>query len=87
MASPSGETALYAGHALSDAFLSEIEGLSVSTPSTATRTVRLNNDLAQADHRVLGTPLWRRAEPGEDSALAAALITDLTLWARQCAVS
>lgn len=45
------------------------------------RTVRLDGDPRPADAHVPGVPLWRRAEPGEDGALAAALAADLAAWA------
>ena len=80
------DATLYAGHALSEAFLAELEG---ATPSSLPngRTVRLQSDAAEADVKLPGTPLWRRAEPGEDRALATAITTDLADWAKQCAAS
>lgn len=79
----SGST-LYAGHAVSDAFLDALEQ-ATPLPLFPLRTLRLENDAGEADARVAGTPLWRRAEPGDDAALAAALAADLTDWVRQCA--
>jgi hypothetical protein len=77
-------TKLYAGNALSEAFLAELEGM-VPVPLAPLRTVRLESDLAECDLRVAGSPLWRRAEPGEDPALALALATDLAEWTHTCA--
>lgn len=75
---------LYAGHAISDDFLNVLES-AIPTPLAPLRTLRLESDAGEADARIAGTPLWRRAEPGDDSALAAKLVTDLTDWVRQCA--
>lgn len=49
------------------------------------RTIRLQSDPAPADLKLPGAPLWRRAEPGNDPALAALLADDLTDWVRRCA--
>ena len=49
------------------------------------RTVRLNSDAAEADAKLAGTPLWRRAEPGDDPELAAAMVADIAWWMSQCA--
>ena len=82
----SGETELYAGHRLGGAFLDE---LATAKPAVleAVRTVRLASDAGDADLKVAGSPLWRRAEPGEDPALAAVLADDLLAWVKTCAVS
>lgn len=75
---------LYAGHAISDAFLDTLEHMTPS-PLHPLRTLRLESDAGEADDRLAGSPLWRRAEPGDDAALAAALVADLTDWVTQCA--
>jgi hypothetical protein len=49
------------------------------------RVVRLEGDTRPADRTVLGTPLWRRSEPGNDPVLAKLLGEDLAHWIRQCA--
>ena len=72
-------TPLYAGHVLSDRFLSELEAVLLPNHSTL-RTIRLESDGAEADLKLAGTPLWRRAEPGEDAALAAAIVGDIAAW-------
>lgn len=77
-------SALYAGHAISDDFLAALEAASIP-PSTPLRTLRLESDAGDADAKIAGSPLWRRAEPGDDPALAAALVADLTEWVKQCA--
>ena len=50
-------------------------------PVGGARTVRLESDGAPADASVPGTPLWRRAEPGRDDALARALADQVRDWA------
>lgn len=79
----SGST-LYAGHAISDAFLAALE-VAPTAPVAPLRTLRLESDAGDADAKILGSPLWRRAEPGDDPGLAAALVADLTDWVTQCA--
>jgi len=49
------------------------------------RVVRLDTDPAVADRKVEGAPLWRRAEPGDDAALAALLADDIADWIDRCA--
>ena len=80
----SPDATLFAGHALSDVFLAALEG-STPFPLPNVRTLRLESDTGEADARLAGGPLWRRAEPGEDKALAAAITADLADWAKQCA--
>lgn len=75
---------LYAGHALNDTFLADL-GSASPAASGIVRTVRLASDNLDADLKLEGAPLWRRAEPGEDPALAAALIDDIADWASRCA--
>jgi alpha-beta hydrolase superfamily lysophospholipase len=77
-------SALYAGHAISDAFLAALE-VAPTAPVAPLRTLRLESDAGDADAKILGSPLWRRAEPGDDPGLAAALVADLTDWVTQCA--
>lgn len=77
-------SALYAGHAISDAFLAALE-VAPTMPTAPLRTLRLESDASDADSKIAGSPLWRRAEPGDDPELAAALVADLTDWVMQCA--
>ena len=81
-----GESGLYAGHRLSDAFPAELETATVA-PVAPLRVARLERDAGEADVKLPGTPLWRRAEPGEDAELAAAIAADLAEWTMTCAAS
>ena len=53
-------------------------------PGIPRRVVRLQSDPQPADRHVPGAPLWRRAEPGNDPALAAGLADDIAAWVRAC---
>lgn len=59
--------------------------LSAATLPQAARTVRLASDAADADARLDGPALWRRAEPGTDAALASALAEQVAKWSDRCA--
>ncbi len=48
------------------------------------RIVRLTTDPQTADLHINGSPLWRRAEPGNDLALAQRLAVDIADWMRAC---
>jgi hypothetical protein len=48
------------------------------------RTVRLATDRAEADLKLQGPPLWRRAEPQNSSELAEAMASDISQWVRTC---
>ena len=50
------------------------------------RTVRLEDEAGDADARLGGTPLWRRAEPDHDAALAATVVADIAEWMMSCGV-
>ncbi len=70
----------FAGNALSPAFLAELDNAGLE----AARTIRLNSDPKDADARYPGAPLWRRAEPDNDPALAALLADDIAAWIHAC---
>jgi hypothetical protein len=76
----SGEAGDFAGNVISRAMLSEIDYF---RPARA-RTVRFDSDPNPADLRLPGAPLWRRAEPDNDPALAALLADDIAAWVRRC---
>jgi pimeloyl-ACP methyl ester carboxylesterase len=46
------------------------------------RTVRLATDRAEADLKLEGPPLWRRAEPQNSYELAEAMASDISQWMR-----
>ena len=48
------------------------------------RVVRLESDPRDADLKIAGTPLWRRAEPDNDAALVARLADDIAAWIVHC---
>ncbi len=64
-----------------------LPGLSAAMAVTEhpVRVVRLGSDPAPADLRIDAAPLWRRAEPGQDLALAETLADDLAGWTVACA--
>lgn len=79
----SAPTVEIAGNRIATALLAD---LATATPSTdhPCRIVRLGTDPDHADLRIDAAPLWRRAEPGDDPALAALLADDLAAWSRAC---
>jgi hypothetical protein len=36
---------------------------------------------------IAGTPLWLRAEPGEDAAMASAIAADIAAWSKSCGIT
>lgn len=70
----------FGGNRLSAAFQTELDN---AAPEAA-RTVRIDRDPRDADLRIDAAPLWRRAEPDNDPALAALLADDIAAWVRAC---
>jgi alpha-beta hydrolase superfamily lysophospholipase len=70
---------LLAGNALSSAMVAQI-GIAEAQPVEPLRSVGLGAD------GIAGTPLWLRAEPGEDAAMAAAIAADIIAWSRTCGI-
>jgi hypothetical protein len=70
----------FGGNRLTPQILSELAG---AAPAEA-RIVRLDGDPKPADRKIPGSPLWRRAEPDNDPALAALLADDIAAWVRAC---
>jgi hypothetical protein len=70
----------FGGNRLSLRFLTELDGGLV----VEGRTVRLESDAGLAELKMPGSPLWRRAEPDNDAALAARLAEDIAQWLRAC---
>ena len=74
-----------AGNVIDPALFAALEA-SVPEAAETVRVARLAGDAGDADVLLPGTPLWRRAEPGEDDVLAAAMIDDIAQWVASCAV-
>lgn len=74
-----------AGNVLRPDLFSALEK-TVPGESGTIRTVRLDEDAGEADAQVGGLPLWRRAEPDHDPALAAAVVRDIADWMTSCGV-
>jgi len=71
---------LLAGNHLSPAMIAQ---LATSEPQAveSLRSVALGAD------GITGTPLWLRAEPGEDAAMAGAIAADIAAWSKTCGIS
>lgn len=74
------EPQLLAGNRLSPAMIAQLSGAEIQ-PVAPLRTVALGAD------GIAGTPLWLRAEPGEDAAMAEAIATDIAAWSKTCGIS
>lgn len=68
-----------AGNDIHPAFFNALQA-AVPGADGLSRTVRLRDDAADADMRIPGTPLWRRAEPGHDPVMADAVVADIVGW-------
>lgn len=68
-----------AGYSLSASMVRE---LASAAPSGAgpVRLVRLCDDPLPCDSQITGAPLWLRAEPGHDAAMAQAMAHDIASW-------
>ncbi len=71
-----------AGNLLSPTLLAEMP--EAAPVAEKTRVIRLETDAKPADHRIAGAPLWRRAEPDNDPALAEKIADDIASWVRAC---
>lgn len=71
------------GYAPSEALLASLASAELAD-AAGIRTVRLATDRAEADLKLEGLPLWRRAEPQNSSELAEAAASDITNWMRAC---
>lgn len=70
---------LLAGNRLSPAMVAQL-GDAETQPVAPLRAIGLGAD------GISGTPLWLRAEPGEDTAMAAAVAADIAAWSKTCGV-
>lgn len=71
---------LLAGNALSPAMVAQL-GSAEAQPVAPLRSIGLGAD------GIAGTPLWLRAEPGEDAAMASAIAADIAAWSKTCGIS
>ncbi len=71
---------LLAGNALSPAMIAGL-GAAKAQPVEPLRSVALG------EGGIAGTPLWLRAEPGEDTVMAHAIAADIAAWSRSCGIS
>jgi len=72
---------LLAGNRLSPAMIAQL-GDAEARAVEPLRTVTLGKN----EDKIAGTPLWLRAEPGEDAAMARAIADDIIGWSRSCGV-
>lgn len=80
-----GEPTAIGGNLISGEMIADLQCAEVyHQPGVPRRTVRLETDAAAADRHVPGPPLWRRAEPDNDLALARTLATDIADWIADC---
>lgn len=71
------EPLLLAGNRLSPAMIAQLGAAEVQ-PVEPLRSLSLGAD------GIAGTPLWLRAEPGEDAAMAEAIAADIADWSAAC---
>ena len=71
---------LLAGNRLSPAMFAQL-GVSEAQAVEPLRSVGLGAD------GIAGTPLWLRAEPGEDATMADAIAADIAAWSATCGIS
>jgi pimeloyl-ACP methyl ester carboxylesterase len=73
---------LMAGNKLSPAMIAQLGSAEIQ-PVAPLRTVTLGSGA----NAIAGTPLWLRAEPGEDSAMAKVIAADIAAWSTTCGIS
>lgn len=71
---------LLAGNALSPAMVDQLAHAE-ARPVEPLRALGLGPD------GIAGTPLWLRAEPGEDAAMASAIAADISAWSQTCGIN
>jgi hypothetical protein len=70
-----------AGNSLSPCMIRELDAAAPSEGS-AVRLARFADDPLEAEARIAGAPLWLRAEPAHDPAMAKSIAADLAGWIR-----
>lgn len=76
------QTTEVAGNRLSPTMVAELEAATIDAAGPL-REVSIGRD----GDALPGSPLWLRAEPGEDRAMAEAMANDIAQWARSCVAS
>jgi len=74
----------YAGNTLSREMLADLRDATPFAGTGPLRGVRLESDPREADVKYAASPLWRRSEPGSDTALAQILADDISHWIASC---
>ncbi|MCD2323962.1 hypothetical protein LQ953_08045 [Sphingomonas sp. IC-56] len=81
---PAEAPMLAGGNLLTAIMLADLKAATTDAEPGPLRVVRLESDPRPADRKPPGLPLWRRAEPDHDPALAALLAEDIATWIRAC---
>jgi hypothetical protein len=74
----------YAGNTLSREMLADLRDATSFAGTGPLRGVRLESDPRDADVKYAASPLWRRSEPDNDTALAQTLADDILHWIASC---
>jgi pimeloyl-ACP methyl ester carboxylesterase len=74
-----------AGYRISDALLSDLRDAALGLPDRL-RTVRLESDRGEADHKLSAPALWRRSEPANSVETAELIASDIGMWCAQCGI-
>ncbi len=78
-AAAQSEALLLAGNKLSPAMIAQLGDAEIHSVNPL-RSIGLGAD------GIAGTPLWLRAEPGEDAAMAHAMAADISAWSQTCGI-
>lgn len=71
---------LLAGNRLSPAMIAQLD-------ASEAKVVQPLRSIGLGPDGISGTPLWLRAEPGEDAAMARAMAADISAWSKTCGIS
>ncbi len=74
----------YAGNTLSREMLADLHDAKPYAGAGPLRVVRLESDPRDADVKYAASPLWRRSEPDNDTALSQILAGDISNWIAAC---
>ncbi|WP_293881141.1 hypothetical protein [Sphingomonas sp.] len=78
------EPTLLAGQTLSPALYCQLAAATLS--SSGRRTARPVEDIGTRDEALVGTRLWRNAEPGDDPEFVLACVNSIENWSATCAI-